>query len=208
MFEIREGTYKTLRYLLSVHESCSDAGQKHPTILYLHGAGSRGDDLNVIRGSSFFKNAFALDARVRIYAPQCHADTWFDLFEQLIEFAASAHSDPMTDPDRFALAGVSMGGYAAWQLAMSRPDLFCALTPVCGGGMYWNASRLKDIPVWAFHGARDRTVLAEESVHMVDAVNACGGNARLTTYPDADHNAWDPTFSNPEYWSWILNQHR
>ena len=101
-----------------------------------------------------------------------------------------------------------MGGYAAWQLAMSLPDLFAAVTPVCGGGMYWNAQRLKNIPIWAFHGKIDTTVLVAESIHMVEAVNANGGHAKLTIYPDAGHNAWDPTFSDPAYWSWILQQRK
>lgn len=145
---------------------------------------------------------------MRIYAPQCEADTWFDVFEQLIAFAKAVHEDPMTDRTRFTLAGVSMGGYAAWQLAMSRPALFAALTPVCGGGMAWNAHRLKDIPIRAYHGALDRTVLPEESVRMVDAVNTAGGRAELVTFADAGHNAWDPAFSDPGYWSWILEQHK
>ena len=79
-----------------------------------------------------------------------------------------------------------MGAYAAWQLAMTKPDMFAALVPVCGGGMYWNAARLKNIPIRAFHGALDTTVLPEESVHMVAAVNNSGGKAELTVYPDID----------------------
>ena len=208
MFVTKECRYKNLGYLLAAHESCLAPGGKYPTVLYLHGAGSRGRDLNVIRTSSFFKNAYEQDPALRIVAPQCDRDTWFDLFEQLLDFAEFIRNDPAVDPDRITLSGVSMGGYAAWQLAMSRPALFAALTPVCGGGMYWNAPRLKDIPVWAFHGQQDTTVLVTESVHMVDAVNASGGCAKLTIWPDAGHNAWDPAFSDPAYWAWILKQRR
>ena len=206
MFITQEAQYKNLRYLLAVHETCSEPGKRYPTLLYLHGAGSRGEDLNVIRGSSFFRNAFEQDIALRIIAPQCFADTWFDLFEQLIDFAQNVASDPAVDPERYYLSGVSMGGYAAWQLAMSLPDLFAAVTPVCGGGMYWNAQRLKNTPIWAFHGKIDSTVLVSESIHMVEAVNANGGHAKLTIYPDAGHNAWDPTFSDPAYWIWLLRQ--
>lgn len=208
MFFTEEMRYKNLGYLLAEHESCRESGRRSPTILYLHGAGSRGRDLRVIRESCFFKNAFAREAEMRILAPQCHADTWFELFEQLIDFAEAMHGDPAADPDRFLLCGVSMGGYAAWQLAMSRPELFAALTPVCGGGMYWNAARLKDVPVRAFHGEEDTTVLASESVHMVEAVNAGSGHAELTLYPGVGHNAWDPAFSDPGYWAWILGQRK
>ncbi len=205
MFETTKARFGRLGYLLAVHEDCAGEG-RYPTILYLHGAGSRGEDLDVIRNSSFFVNAIRLDAKARIYAPQCYADTWFEVFEQLIAFAEFARGEAGTDPERFSLAGVSMGGYAAWQLAMSRPELFSALTPVCGGGMSWNAARLKEIPIRAYHGELDRTVFPEESVRMVEAVNRSGGHAELTLYPAADHNAWDPTFSSPEYWQWILGQ--
>ena len=138
-----EKRYERLRYLLSAHEGCRDPEGKYPVLLYLHGAGSRGNDLNVIRESSFFRFAFQFDVPMRIYAPQCGVDTWFDVFEQLIGFAENVYEDSLTDRTRFYLAGVSMGGYAAWQLAMSRPALFAALTPVCGGGMAWNAPRLR-----------------------------------------------------------------
>ena len=101
--------------------------------------------------------------------------------------------------------GASMGGYGTWQLAMSLPDIFAAIVPICGGGMYWNAGKLKNVPVWAFHGALDKTVLPEESEKMVNAVNKRGGSARLTVYPENGHNAWSDTYSNPEVFEWLLS---
>ncbi len=209
MFIIEEHSYKALGYLLAVGGSGGAPGEKRPTLLYLHGAGKRGRDLSLLRGFSvLFGNACAQEAGLRICAPQCCSDSWFDIFEQLIEFADFIRSDPGTDPERYYLCGASMGGYAAWQLAMSRPELFAAVTPICGGGMYWNAQRLKDIPIWAFHGENDRRVFLSESVNMVDAVNAAGGHAKLTVYPGVEHNAWSPTFSDPAYWDWIVSQRR
>ena len=102
--------------------------------------------------------------------------------------------------------GVSMGGYAAWQVGMSMPELFAAIVPICGGGMYWNASRLKNTPVWAFHGGRDPIVKPEESEKMVNAINSKGGDARLTIYPDHEHNAWSDTFANQEVFDWLLSK--
>ena len=99
-----------------------------------------------------------------------------------------------------------MGGYTVWQLGMSMPEVFAAMVPICGGGMYWNAGRLANVPVWAFHGAKDPTVFVEESKKMVDAVNACGGNARLTIYPENGHDSWTDTLTNPEVFKWLLEQ--
>ena len=80
----------------------------------------------------------------QIDAPQCHAETWFKLFETLIDFARQQAARPDVDPDRIYLCGISIGGYASWQLAMTCPELFAALVPVCGGGMYWNAAFASD----------------------------------------------------------------
>ena len=144
----------------------------------------------------------------RIVAPQCCGDTWFELFETLIDFAENMANESGVDKSRIYLTGVSMGAYAAWQLAMTKPDMFAALVPVCGGGMYWNAARLKNIPIRAFHGALDTTVLPEESVHMVAAVNNSGGKAELTVYPDMAHNSWERAFADDEMWKWMLSQKR
>ena len=105
---------------------------------------------------------------------------------------------------RVYLIGNSMGGYGTWQLAMSVPELFAAIVPVCGGGMYWNAGRLQNVPVWAFHGGKDPTVFVEESQKMVDAVNRKGGNAKLTVYPEHKHDSWTDTFSNRAVYDWLL----
>jgi len=182
---------------------------RYPLILFLHGAGTRGDDLGMLENNPFFKITEAYeDFPFLVAAPQCRAnETWFDRFETLTAFAEHLALRHDVDPDRVYLMGASMGGYGTWQLAMSRPDLFAAIVPICGGGMYWNAGRLKDVPVWAFHGAKDSAVFAEESVKMVDAVNRCGGNAKLTVYPENGHNAWSDTYSNPEVFAWLL-QHR
>ena len=86
------------------------------------------------------------------------------------------------DEKRVYLTGLSMGGYGAWHWACARPERFAALAPVCGGGDPTRACALKDMPVWAFHGAEDEVVPLKKSEEMVDAVNACGGNAELTVY--------------------------
>ncbi len=182
-----------------------EENKKYPLVIHLHGAGGRGDDISVVETHPFFMHAMPFIENCFAVAPQCYADSWFDILEQLIDFTEFVISDPDVDKDRVYLAGASMGGYAVWQLAMSRPLLFAAIIPICGGGMYWNAARLKDIPVWAFHGENDEYVLPEESVKMVNAVNSAGGSAKLTLYENTDHNAWEPTYKNREVFEWLFS---
>ena len=88
---------------------------------------------------------------------------------------------------------------------MSRPKLFAAGVVCCGGGMYWNAARLKEIPLWFFHGAQDKVVYPEESLHLCAKICAAGGNAKVTIYPNNDHNCWDDTYSNEAVYEWLFS---
>ena len=183
-------------------------GQKYPVIILLHGAGSRGKNIDILLDNPYFNiiNEYSDFPFVSIM-PQCSENTWFDMFEQLKSLVFKIVCEEFTDKERLYLMGPSMGGYGTWQLAMSLPELFAAIVPICGGGMYWNASRLINVPVWAFHGAKDATVKPEESINMVDAVNNCGGNAKLTIYPDNpdnQHDAWSSTYRNYAVFEWLL----
>ncbi len=202
LFE-RNGEY--LRYY---RHDPAGAGKK-PLLVYLHGAGSRGDDLSLMSRLCVFKEmdeGREIDAV--IVAPQCHKDNWNDQYETLTAFIRSMIDEPMIDESRVYICGASMGGYGTWAMITSHPDWFAAAVPVCGGGMYWNAGRLKNVPIWAFHGALDTTVLSEESIHMVKAVNNNGGHAKLTIYPDVAHDAWTPAFADDEMWAWMFAQRR
>lgn len=191
--------------------SPKNTNKKVPLIISVHGAGWRGNDLSVMDLSSGndllvqLKNGLELDAFV--VAPQCHCDTWFELYDVLLEFIDAMRHNENIDINRIYLTGSSMGGYTVWQLAMTKPEWFAAVLPLCGGGMYWNAGRLKDVSVWAFHGALDKTVLPDESVKMVSAINAKGGNAKITIFPDVAHNAWDYAYTD-EVLKWMFAQNK
>ena len=199
--------FESLPYFIQYPDGYTEGG-KHPVFLFLHGAGTRGTDMHPLVTNSFFRRAQEFAPEAVCVAPLCGANTWFDVFETLIRFAKAVSEMPFTDPDRLYLAGNSMGGYGTWQLAMSVPELFAAILPICGGGMAWNAARLKDVPVWAFHGAQDHTVDPSESERMVAAVNAKGGCAKLTIYPENGHNSWTDTFNNPETYRWLLSHRK
>lgn len=199
-------SFGSLGYVLHMPQ---DLKQKNPAILFLHGAGTRGRDLDALARNPFFsENSCVTDdsAPFMIFAPQCHADTWFDLFEQLQAFAQMIASHPMVDADHLYLMGASMGGYATWQLAMTMPEYFAAIVPICGGGMYWNAARLQRLPVWAFHGKEDGVVFPEESIKMVNAVNHNGGSAKLTLLDHTAHDSWSYAYALPELFDWLLQQ--
>lgn len=197
--------YEKLDYVVRMPAEFSSE-EKYPLVIYLHGAGGRGRDLDVIYEHPFFKDTEEWLKGAISIAPQCYEDSWFSIFEQLQDFVAHVISWACVDASRVYLVGASMGGYATWQLAMSKPELFAAILPICGGGMYWNAGRLMHMGVWAFHGDEDGTVLLEESKKMVNAVNATGGKAKLTVYEKTNHNAWSPTFQDRAVWEWLLAQ--
>ena len=198
-------TFETLEYLVN-YPAGYEEGKRYPVVLFLHGAGTRGEDISRLAGNGFM----SLTQRYEEFsfitvAPHCKCGTWFDYFETLKRFAAFVAAADYTDPARLYLIGNSMGGYGTWQLAMSMPETFAAILPICGGGMYWNAGQLVNVPVWAFHGELDSTVLVDESKKMVQSINKRGGSAKLTIYPDAKHNSWTPTMENKEVFEWLFS---
>ena len=201
---VKAAIFEGMQYAVRFPENYNE-GEQYPILFFLHGAGTRGEDINNILTHSFLRRPEKWpDFKFIIVAPLCHKNTWFDHFETLERFALFIANQAYTDKNRIYLTGNSMGGYGTWQLAMSMPELFAAIAPLCGGGMYWNAGRLANVPVWAFHGARDKSVFMEESVKMVNAVNKRGGNARLTIYPENGHNCWTDTYGNPALYEWFL----
>lgn len=203
---MKQCQFQSLRYLVRFPKEYRE-GERYPVILALHGAGYRGEDLNVLAQNPFFTCTQTLsDFPFVLVAPQCHKNTWFDLFETLISFVDHVLSLPYTDPERLSVMGASMGGFATWQLGMSVPEKFCALIPVCGGGMDWNAPRLVNVPVRAFHGAIDTIVQPLESRKMVDALVKAGGDATLTVYENTAHNAWLQTYSDQSLFLWLKGQ--
>jgi len=70
------------------------------------------------------------------------------------------------------------------------------------------AYRRKDLPVWAFHGAKDDAVPLSESEKMVDSLKESGGNVRFTVYPEVGHDSWIQTYDNPKLYEWFLKHRR
>lgn len=204
MTDVKIESFGKMNYLELFPRDFSE-DKKYPIILHLHGAGSRGNDVSLLNEQAIVKYAKNSDSFPFVmFLPQCSENSWFDVFELLKEFVDHVISLPFVALDHVFLSGVSMGGYAAWQMLMSKNTVFKKAIICCGGGMYWNAARIK-AEVWAFHGDVDTVVLCEESQKMVNAVNKNGGKAKLTQYKNVPHNCWEPTYSNPEIYKWLLS---
>lgn len=205
MIEIRQ--FEQMRYMIRFPE-IYEAGKKYPVIIFLHGAGTREIETEALKESGYlkFSGQYAQEPFIAV-VPHCQGvdNTWFDMLETVKKFVRMLIEEEYTDKKRIYLTGNSMGGYGTWQLAMSMPEVFAAIVPVCGGGMYWNAGRLVNVPVWAFHGGKDPIVFPEESKKMVDGVNKAGGNAKLTIYPENFHDSWTDTYSNPKVYEWMFS---
>jgi predicted peptidase len=199
-----------LRYLLYLPPGYNPA-RKWPAILFLHGSGERGDDLDRVKlygiphlieeGHSF---------PFIIASPQCPAGTkWIFEIDALNGLLDSIIANYPVDENRLYLTGLSMGGTGTWLLGATRPERFAALAPICGSSFPERACALKDKPVWAFHGDADPVVSIQESQTMVDALEACGAkHVRLTIYPNVGHNAWTPAYDTPELYDWFLSHTR
>ena len=203
---------KTLscKYLLFLPEGYERQDKRWPLMLFLHGAGERGDDLNKVKVHGPPKIVEKQkDFPFIVVSPQCPEDDWWtQKTEVLINLLDDIVAQYDVDVDRVYLTGLSMGGYGSWALASEYPDRFAALVPICGGGNRIMSIFLKDMPIWAFHGAKDSVVPVEESKDLVEAINARGGNAKLTIYPEANHDSWTETYNNQEVYDWLLEHRR
>jgi predicted peptidase len=198
------------KYLLYLPEEYGkDKTKRWPLILFLHGAGERGDDLNLVKKHGPPK-IVEKDPHFPfiVVSPQCPADQFGFSNDVLIALLDDIIARYSVDPDRVYLTGLSMGGYGTWSLACAHPDRFAAIVPICGKGETWQASSLKHVPIWAFHGAKDTVVAPQGSKEMVAAVKGSGGDAKLTVYPEAGHDSWTETYNNPELYQWLLKHRR
>ncbi|MCH5375960.1 MAG: prolyl oligopeptidase family serine peptidase [Planctomycetes bacterium] len=194
-------------YLLYLPDGYDDH-ESWPLILFLHGSGERGDDLNQVKKHGPPK---ILESRKDfpfiVVSPQCPAGRRWEPFDltALLDDVVSRYK---VDEDRIYVTGLSMGGFGTWALAARTPDRFAAIVPICGGGEPGWARRLSKIPVWVFHGAKDTAVPIERSEEMVKALQAAEGNVQFTIYPEAGHDCWTETYDNPKLYEWLLQQKR
>jgi predicted peptidase len=199
----------TLKYLLYLPADY-EKQDKWPLILFLHGAGERGDDLDAVMTHGPPKLIeHGKQFPFIIVSPQCPTDHWWN--NELVSLSAlldDVVKKYKVDQDRVYLTGLSMGGFGTWALAAYSPDRFAALIPICGGGEPLLARALTNTPVWAFHGAKDPIVPVKRSQDLIDALARTNKEAKLTIYPEAQHDSWTATYDNPEIYEWLLAHKR
>lgn len=206
-----------------------DPGRQWPVIVFLHGAGERGDDgliqTEVGLGSALRRHADRFPAIVVF--PQAPEDARWT--EATADGAMAALSDVRdefaTDPGRLYLTGLSLGGNGTWYLAYTRPDVWAAIVPICGwvagDGRLGSfipegvedphrhlAERVGGIPTWIFHGESDTVVPVDQSRRMADAYRAAGREVRYTELPGTGHNSWDAAYNSPALAAWLFAQRR
>lgn len=181
---------------------------KWPLIVFLHGAGEKGNDLELLKRNALPGKLEQLeDFPFIVISPQCPRGSYWSaglLFDLLDE----VEKEHRVDRDRIYATGVSMGGYGVWDMAGLQPWRFAAAAPICGGGNPMLAEKLKRLPIWVFHGAMDEIVPLSESESMVNALRAVGGEIRFTVYPDSGHDSWTRTYERTDIYEWLLSHSR
>lgn len=205
-----------------------DAQKKYPLVLFFHGAGERGDDntKQLVHGMQDFSSA-AVQQKYPcfIVAPQCPNDEqWVNVpwsaaehtmpqkpaksLQLSLDLLKSLQDEFSIDPKRMYVTGLSMGGYATWDIIQREPELFAAAAPICGGGDKAGAKVMARLPLWAFHGGSDSAVNPQRSRDMIAAIKAAGGAPKYTEYEKVGHDSWSATYRDPEFYAWLFAQQR
>lgn len=187
---------------------------KFPAILFLHGIGERGNNLNILKQNGF-PRALEGDQQFPFIfiMPQCPSSTeWYytnaDNITAMQMFLDDILSRFPIDENRLYITGLSMGGIGSWYFAINMPSRFAALVPVAFRGDGWSPEPAKEIPVWAFHGAKDGVIPISKAQELVDQFRAVGGSVRFDIYPNGGHDAstWTVTYNNPDLYDWMLRK--
>jgi len=195
------------QYLLYLPEGYErDTTKQWPLMIFLHGSGESGVDLEKVKVHGPAK---LIEAGKKfpfiVVSPQAPPQTGWksDVLKALLD---DLKKKLRVDRDRVYLTGLSMGGFGTWDLAEKYPDEFAAIAPICGGGDVGKVWKLRHMPVWCFHGAKDNVVPIASSQIMVDSLRKFNAGVKFTIYPELEHNSWEVTYNNDSLYDWFLSQ--
>ena len=196
-----------ISYLLDYPEN---AKGNVPLIVFLHGSGERGTDLEKVKAHSPFTYKNLIKEPVAILAPQCPENVWWDT-EAVYFLIKEIQQKYKIDDSKIILTGLSMGGWGTLKLAMEHPEMFSAVVAVCAPVdllMKVRADQYKNLPMKIFHGGNDDVVSPLNSIDFYQAIKKVNKNIELTIFPDDNHNSWDSTYSDPKLYEWMLSQRK
>ncbi|AYO57483.1 phospholipase [Chryseobacterium sp. 6424] len=196
-----------ITYLLDYPQNTN---AKVPLIVFLHGSGERGTDLEMVKAHSPFTYKNLIKEPVAILAPQCPPNVWWDT-EAVYHLIKEIQQKYKIDESRIILTGLSMGGWGTLKLAMEHPDLFSAVVPVCPPVdrlFKVRAAQYSNLPMKIFHGGNDDIVSPMNAIEIYQAIRKTNKQVELVIFPDDNHNSWDSTYSNPKLYEWMLAQNK
>ncbi|HZL89739.1 MAG TPA: prolyl oligopeptidase family serine peptidase [Pirellulaceae bacterium] len=202
----RKAEIKFLLFLPTAYGTPEKKDVKWPLLLFLHGGGERGDNLELVKRHGPPKIVEQKkDFPFVTVSPQCPAEKQWNADElaKLVEHVANTYQ---VDPKRMYVTGLALGGTGTWDMLAKHPGKFAAAVPICGPGDPAAAEKMKGTPIWVFHGAKDQSVPIAKSEEMVEAIKKAGGNVKFTVYPEATHDSWTETYNNDEVYKWLLEQ--
>lgn len=205
-----------------------DTDKSYPLVLFLHGAGKRGNDneAQLKWGVTRFAEKEMMEKHPAIViAPQVPENEFWAhlnwrqsdlkteaeprlplaLSLQVVDLISGEYS---VDTDRIYITGLSMGGFGTWDAIIRHPDKFAAALPICGGGDISKADQIAHLPIWNFHGALDQVVPADLSRSMMQAIRTAGGTPGYTEYPHVGHDSWIPAYNDDYVLDWLFSQSR
>ena len=206
-----ESGTEVMQYLLFLPKDYDAHAEKEwPLLLFLHGAGERGEDINLVAVHGPPKRIakepeIAAKCPFIVVSPQCHTDRYWSP-AQLHLLLDEIEKQYKVDKKRIYVTGLSMGGFGTWMLTADRPERFAAAAPICGGYDPSQAEKFVNTPLWAFHGEADSLVPVKLTQDMVKAIEDAGGKkVKMTLYPGVNHDSWTQTYENQVLYFWFLS---
>ena len=208
--DVKREEKQTFGYILYLPENYNPEN-KYPFILFLHGAGERGDGREElervnVHGVSRYASSGEFELDAIVLCPQCPTGfVWNQLVFALYDLVDEVAEKYGADRNRMSITGLSMGGFGTWEMAMSYPDKFCAFAPICGGGMAWRTGVLRGKPIWVFHGSDDTIVNITNSIDMVQGAEKNGALVKFTVFDGVGHNSWERAYTEHDVMGFLLS---
>ena len=210
-----------------------DPNKEYPLLVFLHGAGERGNDNDnqLYHSSNFFLSyEFRNSIPSIIIFPQCPKNSYWAKIKgipnpkyptqkesfsdslpensQLLiveSLLSNIENTYKIDPSKRYIAGLSMGGMGTFELVARNPNYFAAGIAICGGANPNWAKFFKKTPLWIFHGLKDNVVPPELSINIYNSIKTYNSESKLTLYENVGHNSWDPAFEEVEIMNWLFS---